>query len=210
MNGDKPIVQVRRVVMGPISTNCWIVKCIETGRAMVVDPGGSTNPLIGILAEMGVSRLELILNTHGHFDHVWGNGELSVPTMIHRLDAGMLSMAAQMAASWGYAITPPPEPARLLEEGDSVEVGRLSFSVIHTPGHSPGSICLLGHGILISGDTLFLGSIGRTDLPGSDPDAMENTLLEKIIPLDENLRVLPGHGPETTMKREKLTNPFLR
>jgi len=201
-------VNLKRVVLGPIETNCWIAACPETGLAIVVDPGGSTASLGPLMAAMGVTELKAVINTHGHFDHVWGNGELGVPTMIHRLDAPMLSHAREAAASYGFPIPVPPAPSRLLDDTDEIRVGNLRFTVIHTPGHSPGSICLLGHGLLFSGDTIFQGSIGRTDLPGGDFREISRSIRERIMPLPETLRVLPGHGPETTLKRETATNPF--
>ncbi len=201
-------VNLRQVVLGPIETNCWIAACPETGLAIVVDPGGGTASLGPLMAAMGVTELNAVINTHGHFDHVWGNGELGVPTMIHRLDASMLSHAREAAASYGFQIPAPPAPSRLLDDTDEIRVGNLRFTVIHTPGHSPGSICLLGHGLLFSGDTIFQGSIGRTDLPGGDFREISRSIRERIMPLPETLRVLPGHGPETTLKRETATNPF--
>lgn len=201
-------VIIRRVVIGPIETNCWIAGCPESGLGIVVDPGGNTAPLGAIMTGLGITELMAVVNTHGHFDHVWGNGELGVPTMIHRLDAPMLSHACETAASYGFSITPPPAPSRLLDDADEIRVGSLCFTVIHTPGHSPGSICLLGHGLLFSGDTVFKGSIGRTDLPGGDYRQIARSIRERIVPLPETLRVLPGHGPETTLKRETATNPF--
>lgn len=205
-NGNTPIV--RRVVLGPIETNCWIIGCPETGLGMVVDPGGNTAPLGAVINGMGIGEITATVNTHGHFDHVWGNGELGVPTMIHRLDAPMLSLACEVAASYGFRISTPPPPSRLLEDMDEISTGNLRFTVIHTPGHSPGSICLLGHGLLFSGDTVFQGSIGRTDLPGGDHRQITRSIRERIIPLAGILRVLPGHGPETTLETEIATNPF--
>lgn len=203
----KPLV--RSIIMGPIETNCWIIGCPVRREAMVVDPGGTTENLPGTLKAMGIDRIPLVVNTHGHFDHVWGNAELGVDTAIHRLDAPMLPLAPGAGASWGFTVPEPPPPARMLNDGDRIRTGDLVFTVLHTPGHSPGSICLLGHGLLLSGDTLFQGSAGRTDLPGGDEYTMRNTLARVILSLDDSLRVLPGHGPETTMRREKNRNPFL-
>lgn len=201
-------VNLGRVVLGPIETNCWIAGCPATGLAMVIDPGGNTAPLRTAMAAMGIVALTAVVNTHGHFDHTWGNAELGVPTMIHRLDAAMLHRTCETAALYGFSAPMPPAPSRLLEDLDEIRVGNLCFTVIHTPGHSPGSICLLGHGLLFSGDTVFQGSIGRTDLPGGDSGVIMRSIRERIMPLPGTLRVLPGHGAETTLKRETDTNPF--
>lgn len=208
MTGEGGSANLGHAVLGPIGTNCWIISCPETAMAMVVDPGGDTAPLQGVMAGMGIATLTAVINTHGHFDHTWGNGQLGVPTMIHRLDAGMLSRACETAASFGFSAPRPPAPSRLLEDLDEVRVGNLCFTVIHTPGHTPGSICLLGHGLLFSGDTVFRGSIGRTDLPGGDHRLITRSIRERIMPLPPMLRVLPGHGPETTLEWETETNPF--
>jgi glyoxylase-like metal-dependent hydrolase (beta-lactamase superfamily II) len=207
MNPDT--VSVRCLTLGPLATNCWILKCPVTGLALIVDPGGSTEALPAILNQMKVVGVEMVVNTHGHFDHVWGNAEIRAETAIHSLDAPMLPLAREMAASWGFSVSPPPAPGRLLSDGDVVIAGKIAFKVLHSPGHSPGSICLLGHGLLVSGDTLFQGSIGRTDLPGGDSRTMMKTLKNVLLPLDDSLRVLPGHGPETCMRIEKLENPWL-
>jgi len=203
----KPVV--KKIVVGPIQTNCYLLKCPETGKVLVIDPGADSSVL-----EQELEQVDFIVYTHGHFDHVGGAAGLirrfSPETMIHSEDAGMLSSAAVHAANWGFRIQQPPPARRFLQEGDRLDVGALSFSVIHTPGHSGGSICISGHGLIFSGDTLFAGSVGRTDLPESSPDRMRDSLENKVVLFDDELVVFPGHGPSSTMGEEKKHNPFLQ
>ena len=202
----KPIV--KRIVVGGVQTNCYVVKCPETGAVMIIDPGDTDQAI-----EEGIQRVDTIIYTHGHFDHVGGALGLirsySPLTMIHSADVDIMASAASHSGEWGFSILQPPPPDRLLKDGDEVEVGNMTFKILHTPGHSPGSVCVLGHGLLFSGDTLFAGSIGRTDLPGSSPEAMKETLKNIILLLDDDLTVYPGHGPSTTIRKEKRNNPFL-
>ncbi len=203
----KPIVST--IIVGAIQTNCYVVKCPETGAVLVIDPGDDH-----VLIERGLTRLDVIIYTHGHFDHVGGSAMLvkrfAPETMIHRADADTMASAASHGAEWGFKIHQPPPADRFLEEGDSVEVGRLTFLIKHTPGHSRGSICVEGHGLLFSGDTLFAGSVGRTDLPGSSPEEMRNTLKRIAMHFDRSTAVFPGHGSATTMEHEMKNNPFLQ
>jgi len=199
---------VSRLVVGCVQTNCYIVQCPETGAVLVIDPGDDSN-LIG----KRLTQINTILYTHGHFDHVGGAAGLleehAAETMIHSADAAMMASAALHAAGWGFSIQQPPPPSKLLKGGDRINVGSLLFEVIHTPGHSMGSICLSGHGLLFSGDTLFSGSIGRTDLPGSSDSEMQKTLKYLVSHLNDDILVYPGHGHSTTILTEKRTNPFL-
>ncbi len=203
----KPIV--KKVVVGPIQTNCYVVKCPETGAVLVVDPGDDSSAINEYF-----QRLDLIIYTHGHFDHVGGASDLisrySPETMIHSEDVEMMSSAKLHAAEWGFSIQQPPTVNRILTNGDSIKVGNLVFSVLHTPGHSRGSICIKGHDLFFSGDTLFAGSIGRTDLPQSSPANMKTTMKNIIAEQEDSFVILPGHGPASTMKNEKKNNPFLR
>lgn len=203
---NEPVIEFLEV--GPIGTNCYLVTCPETGEVMVIDPGDEAERIAG-----GIPRLDLIVHTHGHFDHCGGTAGLvkifPCMTMIHRADAGMLLNAANAASAWGFTVLPPPPAGRLLEDGDAIRVGSLTFSVLHTPGHSPGSICLSGHGSLFSGDTLFRDSIGRTDLPGSCQAEMERSLRRLAGEVPATAAVLPGHGRSSTMERELRYNPFL-
>jgi glyoxylase-like metal-dependent hydrolase (beta-lactamase superfamily II) len=205
---SNPGVIVTRRMLGPVSTNCWLIACAETGSVLVVDPGGPPGPVMEFLRKADAPPEAVVVNTHGHFDHVWGNRELGLPSMIHRLDAGLMASARDSGDCWGYRVPPPPPPSVLLEDGDTVRLGGMEFSVIHTPGHTPGSICLEGHGLLISGDTLFRGSVGRTDLPGGSHGQLMLSL-RRLMPLDDGLRVLPGHDDETVLGFEKRNNPFL-
>jgi glyoxylase-like metal-dependent hydrolase (beta-lactamase superfamily II) len=155
--------------------------------------------------------VEYIICTHGHFDHVGAVSDLKKATdakvLIHKDELEIYSAAKDMAAFWGYDLDPLPDPDVLVEDGEDIAVGDLSFKVFHTPGHSPGGICLYGEGIVITGDTLFAGSVGRTDFHGGDTNRLKESF-KRLMSLPENIRVLPGHGPETTIDREKRENMF--
>ena len=198
--------------LGLFQTNCYLVGCPQTHHAMVLDPGGDVAPIMARAQESGLS-ITLIVNTHGHYDHIVGNAALvratQAPLLIHELDAPLL-YAPQYDLSILLGLRREPcRPDRLLHDGDTIALGTLSFQVLHTPGHTPGGICLLGHGVLFSGDTLFNQGIGRTDLPGGDMETLMHSLEEVVLPLDEELVVYPGHGPRTTVGYEKKYNPFL-
>ena len=202
-------------VVGPLSTNCYLLACPRTGSAAIIDPGvGSRGELEPILREadrLGL-EVELILNTHGHPDHVAGDKALRDQTgarvMIHELDIGLLK---EPLWRWLWPGLEPLEPDGLLEDGDVIEVGQLRLAVLHTPGHTRGSVCfyLEREGLLFSGDTLFAGSVGRTDLPESSWTDMASSLV-KLMRLPERVRVYPGHGPPTTIGAEKRRNPFVK
>ncbi len=160
-----------------------------------------------------LDRVDLIVYTHGHFDHIGGSFDLiekyKPVSCIHSADLEMMKTAAQHASDWGFSIKQPPDATRLLSDGDILSVGSLSFKVLHTPGHSPGSICLSGHGIAFTGDTLFAGSIGRTDLPASSFGDIQRSLGKIVQKLAGDCLIYPGHGPSTVMNRELENNPFL-
>ncbi|MCD4708900.1 MAG: MBL fold metallo-hydrolase [Candidatus Sabulitectum sp.] len=203
----KPLVKT--IVVGEIQTNCYVVKCPGTGDVLVIDPGNDH-----AVIERDLRRINSIIYTHGHFDHVGGAAGLirrfAPETMMHSADIEIMASAAIHAREWGFVIEQPPPADRLLEDGDSVSVGKLTFRIRHTPGHSRGSICVEGHGLLFSGDTLFAGSIGRTDLPQSSPKKMEVTLERIVAHFDPGLVLYPGHGLSSTMGEEIRNNPFLR
>lgn len=205
-------MQIETLVVGQLQVNCFIVACDKTREALVVDPGDEAERILQRLLAHGL-QLKLIVNTHGHFDHIGGNRLLVEQTgadlLIHQADLPVLRRAREHAALYGMSVTPSPEPARLLAGGEILAVGELRLQVLHTPGHSPGGICLLGDGHLFVGDTLFAGSVGRTDLPGGDHDTLVDGIRRQLLVLPDETIVHPGHGPDTTIGREKRVNPFL-
>ncbi len=206
---------VRSMPVGPLQANCYIAGCDQTRQAVVVDPGGDVDRILSALKKNQLS-LTAIINTHGHFDHVGGNKALKAATgadlMIHKGDAPMLAQLGRAAAAWGLQAEDSPRPDRFLEDGDILTFGSLEFKVIHTPGHSPGGICLYekNAGALFVGDTLFAGSIGRTDLPGGDYDTLITHIQKKLFTLPDDTKVYNGHMEPTTIGREKRFNPFCR
>jgi hydroxyacylglutathione hydrolase len=198
--------------VGPIMANCYIVGCKETHEASVIDPGDEAERILLKLAALKL-KVKYIINTHGHFDHVGANRKMKEATgadiLIHALDAPMLGSLAQAAASFGLKSENSPPPDKTVDDGDIITFGKISLKVIHTPGHSPGGISLYTKGHLFVGDTLFQGSIGRTDLPGGNFNTLKSSIQNKLFPLDDNIRVFTGHGPETSIGKEKRYNPFV-
>lgn len=187
---------LRKLPVGLYQANCYILGCDSTREGLVIDPG---DEVVRIVREISKAQLKIryILITHGHFDHAGGAKELKnitkAPVWIHPLDAPALQFA----------------PDGALHDGRQIPLGNLTLSVLHTPGHSPGGVCFHAPGVVFTGDTLFAGSVGRTDFPGGDHRRLIKGVLEKIFPLGDAIRVYPGHGPHSTVGREKLTNPFL-
>ena len=205
-------MRVEALVVGPLQVNCFIAACPETGEAMVVDPGDEGARVLSRLSALGLD-LKMVVNTHGHFDHVGGNAllveETGAELFIHQADLPLLQRAEAHAAAYGLRTVASPAPTRTLNGGEHLRLGNLNFEVIHVPGHSPGGICLLSEGHLFSGDALFAGSIGRTDLPGGDYDTLIQGIRQRLLTLPEATVVHPGHGPDTTIGREKAGNPFV-
>jgi hydroxyacylglutathione hydrolase len=206
-------VIVKALVVGPIQANCYIVGCEQTQQAVVIDPGDEARHIFTVLRDSGLEA-RYIINTHGHFDHVGANKELKDLTgaliAIHSADAPMLGHISRVAASWGLHIDDSPPADLELKEGDYITAGTLKFRVLHTPGHSPGGISLLLDDVVFVGDTLFMGSIGRTDFPGGDHQTLIDSVQKKLFSLGDHVHVLSGHGPATTIGREKQTNPFFQ
>jgi len=197
---------------GPLEVNCYILGCETTRKAAVIDPGGHVDQILALLERLEL-QLELVINTHGHFDHVGGNRQLleatGVELLLHEKDQELLKLAAEHAANFGLPTEISPPPNRLLQGGEEVNVGELKIKVLHTPGHTPGGICLLVEDQVIVGDTLFAGSIGRTDLPGGNHQELLSSIRMQLLPLPDVTVAHPGHGPTTTIGREKVYNPFL-
>jgi glyoxylase-like metal-dependent hydrolase (beta-lactamase superfamily II) len=204
---------IKELAVGPIMANCFIAGCEDTLEAVVIDPGDEADRILMALAEFKLT-VRYIINTHGHFDHVGGNRQLKEATdadlLIHSQDAFMLEHLTTAAASFGMAVDNSPAADRLLEDGDTITFGKKTLTVIHTPGHTPGGISLLADNDVFVGDTLFAGSIGRTDFPGGDFNTLIAAIQNRLFALDDQVTVHCGHGPATTIGREKQTNPFVR
>ncbi len=201
------------IPVGPVVTNCYIFGDDSTGEVFVIDPGDEPDRILQTLRQRGV-RAVAIVNTHGHFDHVQGVDAVrratGAPFWIHDEEREVLSQGPARARQlFGLELPPCPVPDRWLHDGDQLAVGRLTLVVRHTPGHSPGGICLLGDGLAFVGDTLFAGGIGRADLPGADLGTLLASISRVLLPLPDETVCYPGHGPETTIGEEKRTNPFV-
>jgi hydroxyacylglutathione hydrolase len=180
---------------------------------LVIDPGDEPERILRFLRDIAV-RPSQIIATHTHFDHVLGvdavRTALKIPFLIHHDDLAILeSMQSRVRQFMGFSVPPPPKVDRFLKDGESIKVGQDAVRVIHTPGHSPGSISLAGRGFVITGDALFNQSIGRTDLPGGDLDTLVHSITDRLFSLEDETIVYPGHGPETSIGDEKVANPFV-
>jgi len=204
---------VKKLEVGPIMANCYILGCEDTKEAVVIDPGDEADRILLALAESGL-KVKYIINTHGHFDHVGANKKMKEATnaaiMIHPDDEPMLSELSTSAEAFGLSSENSPKADKYLNDGDEIPFGNITLKVIHTPGHSRGGVCLYTNGTIFVGDTLFAGSIGRTDLPGGDYNTLISSIKSNLLVFDGNTIVYPGHGSKTTIEREKRINPFLQ
>jgi glyoxylase-like metal-dependent hydrolase (beta-lactamase superfamily II) len=208
-------VMVRGIVVGVFQENCWVVGSRKTGEAICIDPGDQPGEILALARDMGVA-IKFIANSHAHVDHIMGVQGIHAATgarfLLHQSDLELLrtgwkAMAARM--SWDIA-QGPPDPDQFVSDGDVVEVAGLRLTAITTPGHTPGSVSYYAEeGMLFSGDTLFRGSIGRTDLPGGNLDQEMKSICERLLVLPDDTAVLPGHMDETTVAFEKAHNPFV-
>jgi hydroxyacylglutathione hydrolase len=202
---------IRPLPVGPLQANCYIVGCEQTRQAAVIDPGGDSDRILMELAKETL-KVTAIVDTHGHFDHIGANKAMKAatgaPLMIHRQDAPMLAHLSASAANWGLRGENSPEPDRLLEDGDTITFGEITLKVLHTPGHTPGGISLYTPGAVFVGDTLFAGSIGRTDLGGGDFETLITAIRTKLFTLPDETVVYAGHMQKTTIGQEKKYNPF--
>ncbi|HZJ57449.1 MAG TPA: MBL fold metallo-hydrolase [Clostridia bacterium] len=199
--------------VGILGANSYIIYHEITGDAVVIDPGGDGETILGEISSREL-EVKYILLTHGHFDHIHGVGSLKERTgakvAIHKEDAGSLGDIHKNLSSFMGVESVQPEADIMLEHGQRLEFGDIILKIIHTPGHSPGSICLRFDNIVFTGDTLFKGSIGRTDLVGGELGQILGSIKDRLLTLDDGTIVYPGHGPMTTIGDEKLTNQFLR
>jgi len=202
---------IKRLVVGPLEENTYIIGDEATKQAIVIDPGDEADRIMDVINENGL-EVNAIICTHAHFDHIGATGDIKDKTgariLVHQDDLETYDLAKDQGAFWGYSVDDLPRPDGFLEEGDEVKAGNLSFKVMHTPGHSRGGICLYGEGIVITGDTIFQGSVGRTDFPGGSIEKLKESF-KRLLELPENTQVLSGHGPETTIGREKTGNFFV-
>ena len=207
------MVIFEHLVVGPLQCNCYIVGDPETKEVIVIDPGDDADRLAESLAEKQLT-VTAIVATHAHFDHIVAAERLRVltgaPFYLHAEDKPLLAWMQESGRMFlGMELPPPPEVDTEAREGDRLQAGSVGLEVVHTPGHSPGSISLIADDAVFSGDTLFAGSIGRTDLPGGDTQALLDAVKDKLFRLDGDLAVYPGHGPATTLGAEQETNPFV-
>ncbi len=207
-------IKIKSFIVGPIDVNCYIVSD-DTNEGVIVDAGGGAKEILDYVAKEHIN-VKALLNTHGHGDHIGANDEirdaLNVPLYIHALDNPMLTDPRKnLSAYMGFmAVARPAE--NLVGEGDKITFGHTTLNVLHTPGHSPGGVCYVDEadGLAFVGDTLFQGSIGRTDFPGGSEVTLVRGIKDKLMKLDDDVRVLTGHGPMTTIGYERRFNMFLQ
>lgn len=203
---------IERIPAGIYAVNCFIIGCEETKNAAVIDPGGDAEDIMKYIDEHGLT-LQYILLTHGHGDHIGGIPDIKakkdVPVFIHEGDASMLRNANINLSKLMSGPDIEIIPDRLLKDGEMIKLGALELHIIHTPGHTPGGICIKVNDILFTGDTLFANSIGRTDFEGGSFEQIIDSIKSKLLVYDDQTKVFPGHGPVSTIGRERIANPFI-
>jgi len=203
---------IEHLMVGPLQSNCFIVGDEESGEAVIIDPGGDGDMILNTVSRKPW-KVTAILNTHAHFDHIAGNAVVKngtgAPLMAPRGDSSFMAQAHISARMYCLEVDSSPEPDRLLDDGDSIDLGDEKIKVISTPGHTPGGATFVTSIGIFPGDSIFAGSIGRTDLPGGDYDTLISSIKARILSFDDDTPVYPGHGPATTVGRERAHNPFL-
>ena len=194
--------------MGPLAVNSYLLADKSTKDACLIDPGADHGRIKAYIAKSGFS-LKFIINTHGHGDHIGSNGNFNVPIYIHRLDKDFLTDPGKNMSRVFFFCIRSPEASRLLEDGDRIDLGKIRLIVMHTPGHTPGSISLSAGGIVFTGDTLFNMSVGRTDFDYGDERALFDSIKNRLFTLPDDTVIYPGHGDPSTIGEEKRSNPFL-
>ncbi|MCU0288855.1 MAG: MBL fold metallo-hydrolase [Acidobacteria bacterium] len=210
-------MEVEQVKVGQMVVFSYIVSCPETKEALVIDPGGDEKRLAQKIEQKGLI-LKYIVNTHGHSDHTCGNANLKNLTgakiIMHEIDDKLFRTPEAISMMRGMGFEPSSPADITVKDGDEIKIGKITMKVLHTPGHTPGGICLLAEGQLFTGDTLFVGGIGRTDLPGSDHRQFMNGIRDKLLTLPDETVVWPGHDygprPSSTIGLEKIANPWIR
>ncbi|MCG6552087.1 MAG: MBL fold metallo-hydrolase [Candidatus Magnetominusculus sp. LBB02] len=210
MDRQPDTIAIGRIAVGQLEVNCYVVSDELTKEAILVDPGDEPDRILDFVAEKGLKLVKIVC-THTHFDHIGALPEIKEATgaslQMHTDEVAIYKMAREMAAHWGFQLDSMPVPDVLLTDGAEVAFGSAVFKVLHTPGHTPGGICLYGNGILISGDTLFAGSVGRTDLPGGDMPSLKKSF-KRLMALPPETKVFPGHGPSSSIAAELRDNFF--
>lgn len=198
---------LKRFIVGMLETNCYLVADISTKEACLIDPGSDARPIKSFIDKEGL-ELKFIINTHGHGDHIGANASFKVPIFIHRLDKDFLKdPGLNMSRMFMMGIVSPGAD-RLLEEGNILKLGGLELKILHTPGHTPGSVSVVLDGVVFTGDALFAGSIGRSDFEYGDQDLLIRSITQKLFTLKDDTVVYPGHGEPSTIGEEKKHNPF--
>ncbi len=206
---------IKQMIVGHMEVCCYMVGCPQTRKAVLIDPAGNEDKVVAAARSLEL-EVQYIVNTHGHPDHTCGNRRIKELTgakiVMHELDDDFFRDSNfGMFQQMGFEPTPPADIR--VKDGDTIAVGNVSLRVIHTPGHTPGAICLYGEGNLFTGDTLFVGAVGRTDLPGGSLETLLKSIKERILPLPEETIVWPGHNygvsPTSTLREEKETNPYI-
>ena len=204
---------IKNIVVGPLEVNCYILGCEDTKEAAIIDPGDNADEIISNIEKEGLNP-KFIINTHAHFDHIGGvkviQDHFKIDFILHEGDLFLVENASEQATAFGLKPISKPVVNKNVTNGEKVNLGDKSITVIHTPGHSPGGVCYYSVNNVFVGDTLFAGSIGRTDLPGGSYDTLINSIKENLFPLGDSTIVYPGHGPSTTIGNEKEHNPFLK